>query len=187
MGDIADEMVFAEQNNLDPEEFLITGYPGNGHGFDSKLLSYQIGPSPELVRAMNADLKVTRGPSVIYPTPSKETHMPRSKAQIAREIQLAHDTVQSMNLHIKDLQLEYKKAGPEEPKASRVTVSVWFTPRGKRYEYLMMRPPGSAKWFTTGQGADAVFKTWSDVLAWLNGPDVHNWGHMHTLDRGTEL
>jgi hypothetical protein len=120
-------------------------------------------------------------------TPPKETHMPRSKAQIAREIQAAHDTIQALNGHIRDLQVELRKAGPEEPKASRLTVSIWFTPRGKRYEYLMMRPPGSSKWFTTGHGSDAVFNTWSDVLAWLNGPDVHNWGHMHTLERGTEL
>ena len=113
--------------------------------------------------------------------------MPRSRAVIAKEIQCAHETVQSINLHIRELQEELRKAGPAEPKASRVSVSVWFTARGKRYEFLLVRPPGSSHWHSTGKNETAEFRNWDEVIEWLNGPNVHNYGHMHVLEKGEEI
>lgn len=177
MGDIADEMVFAEQSGFaDPENFLITGYPGQGNGYWDR-------PHP-LDPGFGYGLPITavRG-GIKYPTP-KERTMPRSKAQIAKEIQTAHDTVQALNQHMRELREELRKAGPDEPRSGRISVSVWFSPRGKRYEFLMIRPPGSAKWFSTGTKPETrEFRNWQSVLDWLNGPDVHNWGHLDELAR----
>lgn len=160
---------------------------------------YYVGPSPALVKALAADLKVTRGPSVIYPAPTERTQameesrsytmdevrannakargrgaLKENRAALMEKRRLAELLLDQIEEEIYDINERLEKAKPAEPGPGhdRFSVLVKFGgPRSKEYEFLLLRSGG--KWFTTGTSVQAkVFESWDALVDWLEGSDV---------------
>ena len=119
-----------------------------------------------------------------YPTPKKETHMPerQTKAQIQQELELNRNLIQQLRERQEDLLAAQKVALPAEPPSSNTmfTVSVRFTMRGKRYQFLILRSGG--RYWTTGSGAEHKrFDSWEQLCQWLEGPSVYDHTNIEIL------
>jgi hypothetical protein len=68
------------------------------------------------------------------------------------------------------------------PGHDRYSVQVQFAPRGKKYEFLLLR--SGYRWYTTGTSEKtAVFYSWDQLVDWLTGPDVHWYSELRVLTK----
>jgi hypothetical protein len=89
------------------------------------------------------------------------------------ELRAAEELKQSLDARIKVLRERVRKAPSEPITTPRISVKVQYTPRGKMYEFLMLKVP-DGRWFSTSTQPEAqVFSNWDAVVDWLLSEDIH--------------
>jgi hypothetical protein len=105
-----------------------------------------------------------------------------TKAQIAHELKLNTELINTLHRSRAFLQKQMATALPAEPPSNctMFTVSVRFKMRGTRYQFLILR--SGKKYFTTGTKAEhAKFDSWQALCEWLEGPDVYDHSDIEVL------
>jgi hypothetical protein len=121
-----------------------------------------------------------------YPTPTKETHTMAENENTQDSAEMLEEMLEMrkrLDLQIAKMQkLIHKQRYPKVPSKAdgdMYMIDVKFDPAGKTYRFLLLRTPNG--WYTTGTGDTAHFETWTALVDWLRGPDVHWHGAMQKL------
>lgn len=176
------------------EGLLITGWPGQGHG-------YWVGPhplDPGLRTLLEAQITCQRG-GIKYPTPTERIQameesrsytidevrannakarskgaLKESRATLIEKRRLAELLLDQIEEEIYEIDERLEKAKPAEPGPGHDRFSLlvqYGGPKSQKYEFLLLRK--GKTWYTTGAGVDAkVFQSWDAVVDWIEGPNI---------------
>jgi hypothetical protein len=125
---------------------------------------------------------------ITYPKPKGTEMTRRDRVPLQKQLRTAEELRTALDEHIEAMRKLVRDAIPPEPATtSRYAVDIYFTPRGKRYEFLLLRTD-DGRWWSTGTSEQTkMFRNWKALYEWLTGPDVHRASDLRVLEyRGAD-